>query len=112
MSTTPARLGVFVAACFLSAAAPAQDSPADVTDAQIASFKAKMESGCERRGIERGDDSDYVAAFCKCVTRTLEQSVRRPGWQQVYWLDTKQRQAEEQAFFAPYLDRLKACNTQ
>jgi hypothetical protein len=112
MSLVHVRFAVLLATSVLTTAAPAQYKPEEVTDAQIASFKANMEAGCTKRGNERGDDSAYVAAFCKCVTRTLEQSVRRPDWQQIYWLDMNQKQAEVQQLFAPYLDRLKACKTE
>jgi hypothetical protein len=112
MTSTSLRLGVLLATAVLCAAASAQDKPEDVTDAQMSVFRSHMEQGCTNRGLQRGDDGSQVVAFCRCVTRTFEQSLKRAEWQQVYWLDKSQKQADVQKVFAPYMDRLKACKTQ
>ena len=103
---------VFVlSAALLATSSMAQETAAEVTDAQIALLKTGMHTGCQKRGIERGHDPAKVNAFCDCMSRTLETTVTREDWQQLYWLEWHGEHAQEEALLAKWLPGVKACTT-
>jgi hypothetical protein len=97
---------IVLAAPGLSAA---QESPSEVSDAEIARYKATVQKICRDASMARGDPQVQTDAFCNCMLGTLEKSMKRPEWQQAYFYSLKNRESDEQQVVAPHLGRLEAC---
>ncbi len=104
-----AAAAFLLAAGLVSGTVSAQDAPSEVTDDEIARYKAKATSACREAGMKRGDAQVKVDAFCTCMIDTLSKSMKRPEWQQAYFYSNKNLEKEEEAVLAPHLGRLEAC---
>lgn len=78
------RFSALLLACAIAAPAFAQKEPAEVTDREIAKYKVSAETECRTGAAGKGDPAD-VAAFCSCLFKSLDKSMTRPEWQQVYF---------------------------
>jgi hypothetical protein len=96
-------------AALAAGAALAQQSPSEVTDGEIAKYKATAQKGCRDTGMKYGDPQEKVNAFCNCVLSTLEQSMKRAEWQQAYFYSLKGQEADEKLVLAPHVKQLSAC---
>lgn len=104
-----AASAAFLLTALLAGTVSAQDSPADVTDGEIARYKAKAQNVCREAGMKRGDTQVKVDAFCTCMIDTLSKSMKRPEWQQAYFYSDKNLEKDEEAVLAPHLGRLEVC---
>lgn len=78
------RITAVILASALAASAFAQKEPSEVTDKEIAGYKVSAEGECRAGAVGKGDPAD-IAAFCSCLFKSLDQSMTRPEWQQVYF---------------------------
>ena len=99
----------FLAAVTFAGAAFAQESPSEVTDAEIARYKATAQKGCRDAGLARSDPQERVDAFCNCVLATLEKTMKRTEWQQASFYSMKNQEAEEKAVLDPHFKNLTVC---
>ena len=101
---------LLVAAAALAGVALAQESPSEVTDGEIAKYKAVVQKGCREPGLARGDPQEYVDKFCNCILATLEKDVKRAEWQQLYFYSFKQKdEDQEKVILAPHIKGLAVC---
>ena len=105
-----AAVFLFVGAS-LCATAPvlAQNSPKEVTEAQLKQYKGEAEKGCRDAGQAQGDPPEKVAAFCRCITSAFEKAMPREEWQRAYLLSKQGRSAEERNVFGPYEPKIRGC---
>jgi hypothetical protein len=106
------RAALLFAAAAFAGLAFAQESPSEVTDGEIARYKATAQKGCRDAGMARGDPQERVDTFCNCVLKTLEQSMKRTEWQQAYFYSIKNEEARENAVLEPHVKQLAACQVQ
>jgi hypothetical protein len=99
----------FLAAIAFAGAAFAQQSPAEVTDAEIARYKSTAQKGCREAGLARSDPQERIDIFCNCVLATLEKTMKRAEWQQAYFYSLKNQEAEERAVLDPHVKNLGVC---
>ena len=102
-------LPLCVIALGFASAALAQQSPSEVTDAEIAKYKKAAYDGCAEPGLKRGDPQAAVDAFCSCMVATLEKSMKRPEWQQAYFYWHKAETDQHNAVVKPHLANVKQC---
>ena len=107
-----ARAALFFIAAALGGAAYAQESPSEVTDGEIARYKATAQKGCRDAGMSRGDPQDRVDTFCNCMLQTLEKSMKRTEWQQAYFYAFKNEEARENAVLEPHVKQIAVCQSQ
>jgi cytochrome c556 len=103
-----AAVGFLVAAA-LASAASAQDAPSEVTDAEIARYKATAQMGCRQAGMAKGDPQAQVDAFCNCVLQSLEKTMKRPEWQQAAFYSLRNDENGEKKVLAPHVQNLAPC---
>lgn len=103
------RAAVFFIAAALAGAAFAQQSPSEVTDGEIARYKATAQKGCRDAGMSSGDPQERVDTFCNCMIQTLEKSMKRTEWQQAYFHSLKNEEAQENAVLEPHVKQIAAC---
>ena len=103
------RAAIVLVCAICAAPAGAQESPAEVTDAQIREYKTTNERGCLEMGKAQGDPPQKVAEFCKCITDVFEKSLTREDWQRAYFLSRQNRAAEERNVFGPHELKLRTC---
>jgi hypothetical protein len=96
-------------AVLISAPVAAQREPAEVTDAQIAKYKALAASSCQEAGTKQGDPKERVDAFCGCLVRTITTTMTRAEWQQAYFYSMKGQSKEERQVLAPHLKNVDIC---
>ena len=99
----------FLAAVTFAGAAFAQQSPSEVTDAEIARYKATAQKGCRDAGLARNDPQERIDTFCNCVISTLEKTMKRTEWQQAYFYSMKNQEAEEKTVLDPHVKNLGVC---
>ena len=104
----PAALAA-VLAVLAAGPAVAQKEPSEVTDGEIAKYKALARTACAETGVGRGDPKEKVEAFCSCVIDTLNESMTRAEWQQVYFYSMKQQPKEEERVLAPHVPKIGRC---
>ena len=94
-------------------AAFAQESPADVTPAQVAIFQIGLEAGCKRSGRRRGEAPEHVDAFCNCTLKVLKENASFAEWQQAVFQSRKRLSREESsALLAPHAPKLDVCKAE
>ena len=98
------RLTAVLLACAVSAAAFAQKEPAEVTDGEIAKYKVSAEAECRVGAVGKGDPAD-IAAFCSCLFGSLNKTMTRPEWQQVYFYANANEGARARAVLDPHLQK-------
>jgi hypothetical protein len=99
----------WVMAAALAGTAAAQESPSEVTDAEIAKYKKAAYEGCREPGLKRGDPETRVNAFCSCMIMQLEQTMKRPDWQQAYFYFIRNESEQHNRVLAPHLPNVKHC---
>jgi hypothetical protein len=99
----------FFVAAGLAGAAFAQQSPSEVTDAEIARYKQTAQQGCREPGMARGDPQEMIDAFCNCILATLEKNLKRTEWQQLYFYSLKKQDVEERVVLEPHIKGLAVC---
>ena len=104
------HFGILLLCSVFASAAAAQKAPADVTETQIKDYKANALKQCTDAGKSRGDAAEKVDGFCNCMISTLEKSVSRPEWQQLYFYSSQKRQQEEINVLGPHAGKVKACS--
>jgi hypothetical protein len=87
----------------------AQETPSDVTEAQVLTYQLGMDTGCKHAGRRRGDPTDKVDAFCKCVMKTLKENASQAEWQQAYYFSRKRQDRDEAQTLAPHMPRIQMC---
>jgi hypothetical protein len=100
---------VFLFAAALAGAALAQESPSEVTDGEIAKYKAIARKACREPGIARGDPQESIDSFCNCIMTTLEKNLKRPEWQQLYFYSIKNQMEQELEVLTPHRRNLAGC---
>lgn len=104
------RFSFLFCSAVLASGALAQNSPADVTDAQVRKYKAAAEEGCIESGKQRGDPQAQVSQFCKCMTGVFEKGLTASEWKQAVYFHLQNRAAEESNVFGPHAAKLRTCN--
>ncbi|MES2562267.1 MAG: hypothetical protein V4637_06005 [Pseudomonadota bacterium] len=99
-------------ACATASSASAQKSAVEVTDVQIAAYKATAQKSCVEGGKKQGDPDDRVQAFCGCMITVLNKNLTQADWQQVVALSRDNRAEEELKVLAPSLKQLDTCRPQ
>ena len=100
---------VFLIAASFAGAALAQESPSQVTDGEIAKYKAIAQRACREPGMARGDPQGAIDTFCNCVMTTLEKNLKRAEWQQLYFYSIKNQMEQELDVLAPHKKDLAGC---
>ena len=100
---------LFLVTAALAGAAFAQQSPSEVTDAEIARYKVTAQMGCREPGLARGDPQDRIDAFCNCILTTLEKNLKRTEWQQLYFYSHTKQDVEERVVLEPHIKGLAVC---
>ena len=95
-----------------SGVASAQKEALEVTDAEIAKYKATARAGCTEAGMARSEPKEKVDAFCSCVIETLEKAMTRAEWQHAYFYAMNKRENDERQVLAPHLAKLGNCRPQ
>jgi hypothetical protein len=98
------RLTAVLLACAVSSIALAQTEPAQVTDGEIAKYKVSAETECRVGAAGKGDPAD-IAAFCSCLFVSLNKTMTRPEWQQVYFYANKGEAARAREVLNPHLQK-------
>lgn len=101
-------LAVLIAVAW-GGAAYAQQSPAEVTDGEIAKYKKAAYAGCRDPGIARGDPEAQIDAVCSCFIKSIEKTMKRTEWQQAYFYWLKEQETEAKAVLAPHVQNLGHC---
>lgn len=94
MRASHLRSAIAVLCALVPLRASAQETPADVTDAQVAEMRAGLEPGCIARGRARGAPEHDVVSFCTCMTKVLDANVPADTWRRMTWLASQHRQEE------------------
>ena len=87
----------------------AQESPEDVTEAQVTRYQLGVETGCKHAGRRRGDSPDLVDGVCNCVIRVLRENVAFSEWQRAYYFSIKRLDREEAQALAAHMPKVKMC---
>lgn len=87
----------------------AQKEPAEVTDGEIAKYKALAASSCQDAGTKQGDPKEKVDAFCGCLVATITKTMTRAEWQQAYFYSMKGQSQEERQVLDPHLKNVALC---
>jgi hypothetical protein len=87
----------------------AQETPAQVTDAQVDFYQRGIEAGCKDAGRRHGDPVEQVDSFCNCVVKTLKAEVTAMEWRQAYFHSVRHEADAEQTVMAPHMSHLGAC---
>ena len=98
------RFSAVLLACVFSASAFAQKEPAEVTDGEIAKYKVAAETECRVGAAGKGDPAD-IAAFCSCLFASLDKTMTRPEWQQVYFYANGGEGARARQVLDPHLKK-------
>ena len=98
------RFSALLVACALAAPVFAQKEPAEVTDGEIAKYKVSGETECRVGAAGKGDPAD-VAAFCSCLFKSLDKTMTRPEWQQVYFYTHTGDGPKARAVIDPHLQK-------
>lgn len=104
------RAAILILSFGCAASAGAQNSAAQVNDAQIKEYKAVNEKACREAGTSRGDPPETVTEFCKCITALFEKSLSREDWQRAYFFSKQGRQADERNVYGPHESKLRTCS--
>lgn len=110
-SAGPLRGGLAALAVSIACTVPAfaQQSPADVTDAQIKQYKTSAEKACTDAGKAQGDPPKRVAEFCKCMTGVFEKNLTKTEWQKVVYFSANDRHSEEVNVLGPHMNKIREC---
>ena len=93
-----------------AATAPAaQQSAAQVTDAQVSNYKRVAAESCREGGKKQGDPEVQVNAFCGCLMETLDKSMSAAQWREVVSYSLNQQLEQEAKALSPHLAKAKAC---
>ena len=103
------RTFVLLLACVAATPVGAQKTAAEVTDAQVAEYKAAAQKVCEEGGQKTGDPQDKVGAFCGCLMAVLSKSMTQSEWQQAYLFSRKNQPEEERKLLAPHMKQVATC---
>jgi hypothetical protein len=106
------RTLVVLLACAMAGPVAAQQSASQVTQAQVAEYKANAEKACKEGGRQAGDPEARVDAFCSCLMEVLDKSMTAAEWQQAYFLSTKKQVDEERKIVTPHMSKLEVCRVQ
>jgi hypothetical protein len=90
----------------------AQQTAAEVSDAQVAEYKALAAKSCKDAGEQRGDPEANVTAFCGCLIQVLDKNMTAAEWRQAYLFSRKNQAEEESKLFAPHMAKSAVCRAQ
>lgn len=90
-------------------ASAAHGDPKDVTNLDVATYKASVESGCRDQGRRLGHPWTQVQRRCKCVVDTLESRVSKDEWKRATSFAQQRKEHDEAAVLAPHMAALKRC---
>jgi hypothetical protein len=106
----PYRATAAVIALAWAATAPAaQQSAAQVTDAQVSNYKRVAAESCREGGKKQGDPEEQVNAFCGCLMDTLDKSMSAAQWREVVSYSLNKQPEQEAKVLTPHLAKAKAC---
>jgi hypothetical protein len=92
--------------------AQAQQAATEVTDAQIAQYKVKLESGCTRDAVQGGLVAAQAQAFCSCTAKQIGESMSLSEWQAATYQSSKQAEREEMMVLVPHIRKAaRACQS-
>ena len=103
------RLTAMLLAALVSAPAGAQSDPSEVTDKEIANYKALATSSCQDAGTKKGDPKEQVDAFCGCLISTIDKTMTRADGQRAYFHSMKGQGLEERQVLEPHLKNVGVC---
>ncbi|MFM2112827.1 MAG: hypothetical protein RLZZ271_1487 [Pseudomonadota bacterium] len=102
---------VFIFGAALLSAACAQDTPEQITNAQINAYRLGLETGCKNAGRRRGDDAQKVDGFCGCMLEVLNKSMSPQDWQKAYFYSIKKQEREEMLVMRPHMSKIQTCRS-
>jgi hypothetical protein len=108
-SSLPKTATLTLLLVLLATVALAQESPAAVTEAQVAIYQLGVETGCKHAGRRRGDPPELVDSLCNCVIQTLKDNVTFSEWQQAYYYSSKRLDRQEAQVLALHMPKIKTC---
>jgi len=73
--------------------------------------RADFLTGCIRRGLERGDDPDYVNKFCKCSWEVQSTNMTYEEYKEMKELAMKGKKPEEIPQLMRIWDKLQQCKS-
>ena len=100
---------VILLTCAIAAPVGAQQTVAEVTEAQITEYKRSAAAGCQEGGKKKGDPQAMVDAFCGCLIDTLNKNMTPNEWRQVVLYSLNKQAEAEVKVLTPHLARVKAC---
>jgi hypothetical protein len=103
------RSGIAVLCYLVSLHTTAQETPSEITDAQIGEMRASLEPGCLARGRARGASEHDVVSFCTCMTKVLDANVPMDTWRRMAWLGSQHKQAEAFQLLSSFAPMLQPC---
>jgi hypothetical protein len=103
------RAFALLLAVLICAPAVAQNEPSEVSDNEIAKYKALAASSCQDAGTKKGDAKETVDAFCGCLIATISKTMTRVDWQRAYFYSMKGQGEEERQVLAPHLKNVGVC---
>jgi 4-hydroxyphenylpyruvate dioxygenase-like putative hemolysin len=108
------KLRVLAVLLAFTIAAPvgAQQTAAQVTDAQVGTYKAAAQQACKDAGTKQGDPAAKVEAFCGCLLETLNKNMTASEWRQAYFFSQKKQVEEESKIVSPHLAKLAVCRAE
>src|SRR5262245_8063484 len=81
----------------------AQPSVADVSAAQVAAYKVKLEEGCVRDAVQGGMESAKARSFCGCTTTYARENMPDTEWQSAAYQDARSGEKEALRVLVPYI---------
>ena len=106
------RTLVVLLACACAGPVAAQQSASEVTEAQVAAYKADAAKACKDGGQKAGDPPAKIEAFCGCLVEVLNKNMTAAEWRQAVFFAQKNQVAEGKKLVAPHMAKLDVCRAQ
>lgn len=89
----------------------AQETPAEVTDEQVASYQSGLEADCRRVSLRNGESAERADGYCGCYINVLKSELTPLEWRQVYFHWVRHEVGDARAVVAPHTRNVAACQT-
>lgn len=89
--------------------AGAQESPTEITEAQVDFYQLGIETGCKDAGRRKGDPVEKVEGFCSCMMRTLKAQLTSEEWRQAAFFSRNHQAREEMQIIGPHMTKIQEC---
>ena len=99
----------FCVATLAGCTAAKQREPADVSAAEVATYKGGLEKGCRDDARGRKETPAQVDTFCSCVIVTLNQRMSQDEWRKATFFAQQHNDRAEQEVLAPHMSAMANC---